>query len=61
MPKFTVYVEIKSTHSYTGEFANEQEAYDYAQLVNQKHDIQKLDGWKWDDEVFEVYEVREAE
>lgn len=59
MPKFTIRVEVKNLHSYTGEFANEQEAYDYAYLMNSEHDVGTVDDWTWDDGIFEIYLIEE--
>lgn len=60
MPKYTIRVEIKNLHSYEGEFATEQEAFDYATLMCQEHNLETLDGWNWDDGLFEVYHIKEG-
>lgn len=61
MAKFKIFVEVKNLHSYEGEFASEQDAYDYAYKVNSEQDVQETDGWVWDDGLFEIYSIEETE
>lgn len=59
MAKYTIYVEVRNYHTYTGEFASEQAAHDFATKVNSEQDVQTTDGWVWDDGVFDIYNIEE--